>query len=82
MHDSLATRRHIHLVDLRNHGESDHHASMTYSEMCDDIIRFADSREMQVFTAAGHGMGGKLAMTLACKFPDRVDGVISLDAAP
>jgi len=27
-------------------------------------------------------MGARTAMTVACKFPDRVDGVISVDAAP
>ena len=27
-------------------------------------------------------MGGRTAMTLACRFPERVDGVISVDAAP
>jgi len=27
-------------------------------------------------------MGGRTAMTLACRYPNRVDGVISVDAAP
>ena len=27
-------------------------------------------------------MGARTAMTLACRFPDRVDGCISVDAAP
>ena len=30
----------------------------------------------------GHSMGGRTAMTVACRFPDRVDGVISVDSAP
>ena len=30
----------------------------------------------------GHSLGGKTAMTVACKYPDRVDSVISVDAAP
>ena len=30
----------------------------------------------------GHSMGARTAMTLACRFPDRVDGCISVDAAP
>lgn len=30
----------------------------------------------------GHSMGGRTAMTLACRYPDRIDGVISVDAAP
>ena len=27
-------------------------------------------------------MGGRVAMTLGCKFQDRIDGIISLDSAP
>ena len=30
----------------------------------------------------GHSMGARTAMTLACRYPERVDGVISVDAAP
>ena len=37
---------------------------------------------MDKFTIMGHSMGGRAAMTTACRFPDRVDGVISVDAAP
>lgn len=42
----LSTNRNMHLVDLRNHGESDHHASMTYDEMADDVLRYADYKEI------------------------------------
>ena len=27
-------------------------------------------------------MGGRIAMTLACRYPDRLDGAVSVDAAP
>jgi len=30
----------------------------------------------------GHSMGARAAMTTACRFSDRVDGVISVDSAP
>ena len=30
----------------------------------------------------GHSLGGRAAMTTACRFPDRVEGCISIDAAP
>lgn len=30
----------------------------------------------------GHSMGGRTAMTLAARYPERVDGCISVDAAP
>jgi len=55
---------------------------MNYKVLSDDLIRFADNRGLDKFTLLGHSMGGRTAMTTACRFPDRVDGVISLDTAP
>jgi esterase len=53
------------LVDLRNHGESDFHNSMNYSEMADDLARFLDSRALDKITLVGHNIGGKTAMKFA-----------------
>ena len=70
------------MVDLRNHGESDHHSSMTYEEMAADLIRFFDSRGLDQVTLIGHNIGGKTALATAGLYSDRVKGVISLDTAP
>ena len=72
----------MHLMDLRNHGESDHHSSMTYDELAGDILRYADQREISKLTLLGHNIGAKTAMTFSCRYPDRVAAVISLDTAP
>lgn len=69
-------------MDLRNHGESDHHASMTYKEMAEDVLRFADSKHLDKLELLGHNIGAKTAMTLACMHPDRVKCLISIDTAP
>ena len=74
--------RDCYLIDMRNHTYSDHHDDMDYKVLSDDIIRFADSQGLDKFTILGHSMGGRAAMTTACRFPERVDGVICLDAAP
>lgn len=50
--------------------------------MSDDIIRFADKHNLEKFSLLGHSMGARTAMTLACRYPDRVDLAISVDAAP
>ena len=55
---------------------------MNYNVLSDDIIRFADKKNLNKFTLLGHGLGGRAAMTAACRYPDRIDGVISLDVAP
>ena len=61
----ISGKRNVHLVDIRNHGESDHHTSMKYSEMAMDVLRFADSRKLKDFVLLGHNIGAKIAMTLA-----------------
>lgn len=70
------------MVDVRNHGQSDHHKTMDYPVLANDIIRVADKIRVEKFTILGHSMGGKIAMTVATKYPGRVDGVISIDSAP
>lgn len=70
------------MVDLRNHGESDFHTSMNYTEMADDLLRFIDSRDLEQVTLVGHNIGGKTAMRFAGLYSDRLKGLISLDTAP
>jgi len=70
------------LVDIRNHGESDHHMSMNYREMADDVLRYADAKQIDKFSLLGHNIGAKIAMTLACTHSDRVNTLISIDTAP
>jgi esterase len=78
----LSDNRDMYLVDLRNHGESDHHESMTYNEMADDLLRYADDKGIEKLTLLGHNLGAKTAMTFSCRYPDRVAAIISLDTAP
>ena len=55
---------------------------MNYQVISDDVIRFADKQGLEKFTVLGHSLGGRTAMTVACRYPDRVDACISVDAAP
>ena len=80
--EDVLAKRDCYLVGTRNHAFSDHHDDMYYTAMADDIIRFADKQGLDTFTLMGHSMGGKIVMTAACLYPDRVNGVIALDAAP
>ena len=82
LNDTISNERDVFLMDLRNHGESDHHESMTYEEMAHDLKRFILSRELQGTTLIGHNIGAKTAMMTATLFPDLVSGIICLDTAP
>ncbi len=61
---------------------SNHHDDFDYEVLSDDVLRFADKHGLDKFTLMGHSLGGRTAMTLACRYSDRVDGCISIDAAP
>jgi len=69
-------------VDLRNHGESEHAPTMSYPEMAEDVIHLADQLGLPKVTLAGHSMGGKVAMTAALHYPDRIRRLMVLDIAP
>jgi len=71
-----------HLLDMRNHGDSDHCSTMTYKEMALDVDRYAEERNIEKYVLCGHSMGGKIAMTLAGLCPHKIDSIIVVDVAP
>ncbi len=79
---SLAEFFHVVTVDLRNHGESFHHSSMTYLDMAGDLVKFMDERKIESAALVGHSMGGKCTMQAALSFPDRVKKIAVVDIAP
>ncbi len=69
-------------VDARNHGASFHAASHTFDDMVDDLMELMDHLGLDAATLMGHSMGGKTAMVLACRYPERVDRLFVVDTAP
>ncbi len=78
----LAERFHVRALDLRNHGKSPHDAEMTYGAMVNDVLEWLNDNGIRKTTIMGHSMGGKVAMLLAARHPDRVDRLIVVDIAP
>ena len=78
----LAADYHVMALDLRNHGKSPHLAEMTYDAMVADVLAWMDARHLKRVTLMGHSMGGKVAMLLACRHPERVERLIVVDIAP
>lgn len=79
--DWRAERRVI-AVDLRNHGRSPHADGMDYTAMSDDVLAVLDRLGLEQAHVLGHSMGGKVAMSLACRMPQRVASLIVADIAP
>lgn len=80
--NQLEKPRRIIGVDLRNHGDSEHAAEMTYTAMAQDVLEFMNVQGLNKVVLVGHSMGGKIAQAMSLLYPDRVDGLVVLDIAP
>lgn len=78
----LARAFHVFALDARNHGRSPHTDEMTYEAMAGDVLGWMDDAGIERAAIAGHSMGGKSAMLLACRHPHRVERLIVVDIAP
>ena len=78
----LAAHFHVLAPDLRNHGASPHGEAMDYEAMAGDVVAWMDARGIARAHLMGHSMGGKVAMLLACRHPERVERLVVVDIAP
>lgn len=72
----------VFLVDMRNHGNSPHTQEMSYELMLEDLVEWVDRQPLEKFYLMGHSMGGKVAMAYACRYPERLKGLIVEDVSP
>lgn len=78
----LAAQFNVFALDLRNHGRSPHAGQMDYDVMVEDVLGWMDQSGLRQSSFLGHSMGGKVAMLLACRFPERVSRLVVVDIAP
>lgn len=78
----LAPRGEIVTADLRNHGRSPHMPHMDYAAMADDVLALLDAHRIERASIVGHSMGGKVAMAMALRAPNRVSRLAVIDIAP
>lgn len=50
--------------------------------MMADVLGWLDVQGLARVTLVGHSMGGKIAMLLACRHPERVERLVVVDIAP
>ena len=74
--------RNVWLLNYRNQGGSDHHASYDMDDISADIIRFMDEKKITMATIGGHGFGAKVAAATASSNLNRFTGVIQYEGGP
>jgi esterase len=72
----------VHLLDLRNHGQSPHSEIHNYPALAADISEYMETRKIAKATILGHSMGGKTAMYFALLNPQMVSNLIVVDISP
>lgn len=78
----LAQKHQVILVDLRNHGQSPHSNSHSYSDLADDLFELFNKLNLNQATLLGHSMGGKAAMQFAVNHPHMLTALVVVDIAP
>jgi pimeloyl-ACP methyl ester carboxylesterase len=66
--------------DQRGHGESDPAAVYSVAALADDLDRVVDALHVARFWLVGHSFSGTVISDYAARRPDRVAGVVYLDA--
>ena len=78
---ALKDRFDIHILDLRNHGNSPHADTMRWSELTADLSAYLKANDLKDVTLMGHSLGGKIGMKFACDHSAVVKKLIIVDIA-
>lgn len=71
----------FYLLDLRNHGRSEHSIDFNFELMAEDVIAFCEDQNLTDISLLGHSMGGKTAICVAVKKPHILKNLIIVDMA-
>lgn len=75
----LADHFRVLALDQRGHGESAHAADYHELRLVADLAGFADTLELERFSAVGFSIGGNVVASYAALCPDRVDRLVLLE---
>lgn len=69
----------VYIVDLRDHGKSEHTDAFNYQLLAQDVADFLESEWIHSAYIIGHSMGGKTALQLTADHPDLVEKLVVVD---
>ncbi len=72
----------VYSLDLPNHGRSAHTDTITLASMAEMIVQWMSDLSIDKAHFLGHSLGGKVAMEIALRYPEKVDKIVVADIAP
>ena len=72
----------VYSLDLPNHGRSGHTTTTDLPSLADHILQWMNENSIDRAHFFGHSLGGKAAMEVALRHPERVVGLVVVDIAP
>lgn len=72
----------IYSLDLPNHGRSAHVNGMSLESSAAAIVAWMAVQDIAKAHFLGHSLGGKVAMEIALRYPEKVDQLIVADISP
>ena len=72
----------VHLIDLRNHGQSPHSDEFNYQHMVSDLAVYISDHRLKDTIIVGHSLGGKVAMTFASCYASQLQKLVVVDISP
>jgi pimeloyl-ACP methyl ester carboxylesterase len=68
------------LTEVRGHGKSwPPPVNGSIEELAEDVMIVADNEKLDRFYVGGHSIGGMIAKEAGCRWPERINGVISIE---
>ena len=75
----LSAKNRVIIPDLPNHGNSLHTNSLNYDYICDTIVSFLKTNNIDKPIVIGHSYGGKIALNLVAKKNIDIEKIVLID---
>lgn len=72
----------VYGLDLPNHGRSAHVDEVNLLAMAESVVAWMDEMSISSAHFLGHSLGGKIAMEIALRYPNKVQRLMVADIAP
>ncbi|KAL6941670.1 Ethanol acetyltransferase 1 [Hanseniaspora osmophila] len=72
----------VYVVDVRNHGQTEHALPFDYTTLSNDLIHFIKKHELGPVNLIGYSLGAKISMLTMLRNPEMVKAACIIDNSP